>query len=195
MNITEADLIRAAAPRSDQINADDLMSGPKVVTIDDVRRGSSEQPIEIVTREFGPDRPYRPGKSMIRVLITAWGKEASTYKGRRLMLYRDPDITFGREKVGGIRISAMSHLDKKLVLALTVTRGKRAPYVVEPLAEQPAPDYESAQNRVAETTDLDELRAIYADMKADGTDQAKQVMAAVMARKDALQPDPPDEVA
>lgn len=129
------DITEAAAPRSDQINADDLMSGPRVVTIVETRKGSAEQPVEIVTAEFGPRRPYRPGKSMIRVLINAWGAEASAYAGRRMMIYRDPEISFGSDKVGGIRISHMSHIDKKLTLALTITRGKRKPYVVEPLPD------------------------------------------------------------
>lgn len=127
------DISEAAAPKSDQINADDLMSGPRVVTIVETRRGNSEQPVEIVTAEFGPGRPYRPGKSMIRVLINSWGADSKAYAGRRMKIYRDPEIRFGPEKVGGIRISHLSHIDKKLTLALTVTRGKRAPYVVEPL--------------------------------------------------------------
>ena len=62
------DISTAAAPRSDQINADDLIGGPQLVTITEVRKGNDEQPVEIVTAEFGPRRPYKPGKSMIRVL-------------------------------------------------------------------------------------------------------------------------------
>ncbi|EGR8727539.1 hypothetical protein I8C78_002919, partial [Listeria monocytogenes] len=50
----DVDLIAAAAPRSDQINADDLIAGPQIVTITEVRKGNSEQPVEIVTAEFGP---------------------------------------------------------------------------------------------------------------------------------------------
>lgn len=137
------DISTAAQPKSDQLNADDLIGGPQLVTITEVRKGSDEQPVEIVTQEFGPKRPYKPGKSMIRVLLAAWGKEASTYTGRRLMLYRDPDITFGKDAVGGIRISAMSDIKTQLTLALTVTRGRRAPFTVDPLPDatpkQPSP--------------------------------------------------------
>lgn len=133
------DISTAAAPRSDQLNADDLIAGPQQVTITEVRKGNDEQPVEIVTAEFGPRRPYKPGKSMIRVLIAAWGPQASEYKGRRLMLYRDPTITFGKDAVGGIRISAMSHIPQRLTLALTVTRGRRAPYTVDPLPDPPPP--------------------------------------------------------
>ncbi|NKY60799.1 hypothetical protein [Nocardia flavorosea] len=163
------DISEAAAPKSDQINADDLMSGPRVVTIVETRRGNAEQPVEIVTAEFGPKRPYRPGKSMIRVLINAWGAESSTYAGRRLKIYRDPEIKFGPEKVGGIRISHMSHIDKRLTLALTVTRGKRAPYVVEPLpAGLPMITDDQAHEIAAEietAADRAELDAITAQLK------------------------------
>lgn len=164
------DITEAAAPKSDQINADDLMSGPRVVTIVETRKGSAEQPVEIVTAEFGPRRPYRPGKSMIRVLINAWGAEASDYAGRRMMIYRDPEISFGSDKVGGIRISHMSDIDKKLTLALTITRGKRKPYVVEPLPDAlPVITPEQADDIIASieaTTDRAGLDAVSKELKS-----------------------------
>lgn len=137
--MTSVDLSESIVPRSDQLNAEDLLTGPRVVTIADVKRGSAEQPIDIVTEEFGPGRPYKPSKTMRRVIVAAWGPDASNYIGRKLFLYRDPDITFGKERVGGIRISAMSHIERRIEVALTVTRGRRAPFVVEPLKEQPVP--------------------------------------------------------
>ncbi|WP_052068573.1 hypothetical protein [Rhodococcoides fascians] len=164
------DITEAAAPKSDQINADDLMSGPRVVTITETRKGSAEQPVEIVTAEFGPRRPYRPGKSMIRVLINAWGAEASAYAGRRMMIYRDPEISFGSDKVGGIRISHMSDIDKKLTLALTITRGKRKPYVVEPLPDAlPVITPEQADDIIASikaATDRAGLDAVSKELKS-----------------------------
>jgi len=164
------DIAKAAVPKSDQINADDLVAGPQLVTITEVRKGNSEQPVEIVTEEFGPGRPYRPGKSMIRVLIAAWGSEASAYKGRRLMIYRDPEIRFGPEKVGGIRISAMSDIPHKLTIALTVTRGSRKPFTVDPLPDGPAPitddDALDFARAIAEATTLQALNKVGADLKA-----------------------------
>jgi hypothetical protein len=47
--------------------------------------------------------------------------------------------------VGGIRVSHLSHIDKPLTLALTVSKGKRAPYVVKPLADEPAPAQKKAK--------------------------------------------------
>lgn len=130
------DITETLAPKSDQLNADDLIGGDRTVTITDVTRGDADQPVNIVTAEFGDGRPYKPCKSMRRVLVTAWGPDASVYVGRRLVLYRDDRVRFGGQDVGGIRIRAMSHIDRKLQVALTVTRGKRAPFTVDPLPDE-----------------------------------------------------------
>lgn len=129
------DMSSAIVPKSDQMNADDLMSGPMTVTITDVTPGSSEQPVNVSLAEF--PRPWRPSKSMSRVLVMAWGRESSAYVGRRLTLYRDPAVTFGPDAVGGIRVSHMSDLKdgKRFSLALTTKRGSRKPYIVEPLSD------------------------------------------------------------
>ncbi|MBC7594566.1 MAG: hypothetical protein H7288_11615 [Kineosporiaceae bacterium] len=123
------DLTASIAPKSDQLNADDLMAGPVTVTVSEVTAGTAEQPVDVHLVEF-PGRAYRPSKSMRRVMVTAWGKEASTYSGHQITLYRNPEITFGRDKVGGIEISHLSHIDKPLTIALTATRGKRKAFTV-----------------------------------------------------------------
>jgi len=130
----EMDISQTTAPKSDQQNFDDYIGGPKTVTIEKVTAGSLEQPVDVHLVEF-PGRPYRPSKSMRRVLVKAWGVESAAYTGRRMTLYGDPEVTFGRDKVGGIKISHMSHIEKRLTLALTVTRGRRAPFNVEPLTD------------------------------------------------------------
>lgn len=127
------DLTPTIVPKSDQLNADDLMAGPRTVTIVEVTKGTTDQPVNIVTEEFGPKRPYRPAKSMRRVMVAAWGVDTSTYAGHKLTLYRDPKVRFGGEAVGGIRISAMSDIPEPLTIALTVTRGRRAHYEVQPI--------------------------------------------------------------
>lgn len=137
------DLSETIVPKSDQTNADDFLAGPQTCTITAVNPGTAEQPVEIVLAEFGPVRPFKPSKTVRRVLVSAWGKEASQYVGRRMTLYCDPDVKWGGVAVGGIRVSHLSHLDKPLTLSLTTTRGKRAPFVVQPLAD--APDMLSEQ--------------------------------------------------
>ena len=154
------DLSQTITPKSDQLNADDLMAGPLTVTITRVHKGNSEQPVNVGLAEF-PRRPFKPSKSMRRLLVAAWGKDSSVYEGRSLTLFRNPDVTFGGEKVGGIQISHMSHLDKPLTLALTVRRGKRAQYTVEPLTAPASPASQLTDADIAACTDVETLRAMW----------------------------------
>jgi len=151
------DLTETIAPKSDQLNADDLIAHPVTVTIAEVRKGSAEQPVEVHLVEY-PGRPYKPSKTMRRVMVSAWGLDASTYTGRRLTLFRNPEITFGGQTVGGIEISHLSHIDKRLTLALTSTRGKKSPHVIEPLPD--APPAPTADD-IATTTDRAALGAMW----------------------------------
>ena len=134
------DISKTTEPRSDQQNFDDYVNGPKTVTISEVKKGSTEQPVELHLVEY-PGRPYKPGKSMRRVLVHCWGAEASNYVGRSMTLYGDPDVKFGGSQVGGIRISHLSDIDGPQTIPLTVTRGKRAPFTVQPLEPTPARDW------------------------------------------------------
>ena len=137
MSTTEAvDMSDSIIPRSDQQNFDDYLAGPRTVTIEKVTRGSAEQPIDIHLVEY-PGRAYKPSKSMRRVLVTAWGKDASAYVGRRMRLYGDPDVKFAGQKVGGIKISHLSNIDKVLTIPLTETRGTRKNHRVDPLPDEP----------------------------------------------------------
>lgn len=173
------DITDTVIPNSQQVNAEDLLPGPRTVQIAQVERGTSEQPVFIHLAEF-PGRTYRPGKSMRRVLISAWGAEASVYVGRRLTLYNDTTIKFGKDVTGGIRISHMSHIEKPLQVALTVTRGKRAPFTVQPLPDAPAPAQRDrvtpALEAIRTTTTIDALDAVWGRVRAGGLDQEQALV-------------------
>lgn len=123
-------------PKSDQLNADDLIDGSRTVTISAVTRGTPEQPVNIELKEY-PGRPYRPSKGMRRVLVQAWGRNPDAYVGKRITLFRNPDITFGRARVGGIQISHLSGIQETLETTVTVRRGQRAPFTVRPIPGGP----------------------------------------------------------
>jgi hypothetical protein len=128
------DLSTTIAPKSDQLNADDLITGPRTITITRVR-GCSEPDQPVAVHFEGDDnKPYKPCKSMRRVLVFAWGPNGADYVGRSMTLYRDERVQFGGIQVGGIRISHMSHLERDMTMALTATRAKRTPYTVKALA-------------------------------------------------------------
>ncbi|MCG3757389.1 hypothetical protein [Amycolatopsis sp. Poz14] len=157
------DLSDTIAPTSDQLDAVDLLGGPKTFTIERVSPGNVEQPVNITLAGF--PRPWRPGKSMRRVLVACWGPDAATYVGRRVTLYCDTSVRFGGQEVGGTRVSHLSHLEKRKQVPLLVSRGKSAVFVVQPLAE-------TTEDRIAEfkrewkTADPERRKVIEAEVAA-----------------------------
>lgn len=126
-------MLLAIVPKSDQLNYDDLIGGQiKTIKITDVSIGKHEQPVAI-NYEGANGKPYKPCKSMCRVMVHVWGPDAKAYTGRSMTLYGDPDVLFAGQKVGGLRISHMSHLAKEEVIVLTTTRSIRRPFTVRPL--------------------------------------------------------------
>lgn len=165
------DVSTTIAPKSDQLNAEDLIGGPELYTVEAVSPGSTEQPVNVRLAEI-PGRAYRPSKTMRRVLVNAWGKDSKAWVGRKLVLFRDPDVKFGGEAVGGIKVSHLSHIDGPVSLAVTVTRGKRAPYTVEPLPDSaPTATVEPTADDVAGCDDIDRLRDMY---RASATNPERQ---------------------
>ena len=131
------DISDTLAPKSDQLDAVELVGNPRTFTITDVTAGNAEQPVNVHLAEF--PRVWRPGKSMRRVLAACWGAEASAWVGRRVTLYCDESVTFGNDVTGGTRISHLSHIDGVKKVPLLVKRGKSATFTVQPMAE-PKPD-------------------------------------------------------
>ena len=132
------DMASTVVPKSDQLNADDLIAGPLDIVVTRVSKSETpEQPISIWFDGDG-GRPYKPCKTMRRVMIAGWGADGSSYVGRAMRLYRDDAVMFGGQQVGGIRISHMSGLAKPLAIALSVTKGKRALYRVAIMSPAPA---------------------------------------------------------
>lgn len=124
-----SDTIKA---KSDQLNSDDLIAGAITVRIIDVSRAGDEQPIAI-SYEGDNGKPYKPCKSMRRILVAAWGSNAKQWIGQSMTLFRDPKVKWAGQEVGGIRISHMTGLKQKLIVSLTATKQSRKPHTVEPL--------------------------------------------------------------
>lgn len=131
------DISDTLAPKSDQLDAIDLLNNPRTFTISDVSKGNAEQPVNVHLAEF--PRVWRPGKSMRRVLAACWGTDASKWVGRRVTLYCDETVTFGNDVTGGTRISHLSNIEGRKKIPLLIKRGKSATFVVEPLPDAPTP--------------------------------------------------------
>jgi hypothetical protein len=139
-DIIDMDLVTAA--KSDQFNAVDLSTEPQLFTIESVKvKPSEEQPVEI--RMVGHKKLYRPCKTMSRVLKYIWGRDGKLYAGKSLTLFCDPEVRFGPDKTGGIRIYSMEGLEKPVAVPVNLSRKKVGGYIVRPLkvehAQVPAP--------------------------------------------------------
>ena len=132
--MSEEYIVKSCEPKSDQLNADDLVSRPRVVTVTAVKRGDAQQPVWI---ELAEAKPYKPSKGMRRVLVAAWGDDPSVWIGRRMELFRDDNVSFGGVRVGGIRISALSGIKSDMTFLVTTDRGKRSEFHVRQLQDVP----------------------------------------------------------
>lgn len=127
-----ANLRSTIVPKSDQLNAEQLLAGDLTVTVTDVRMGSDEQPV-ILHYQNDEGRPFKPCKTMRKLLIFAWGEDGRAWIGKSMTLYNDNAVRFGGMVVGGIRISHLSHIEREISLSLTATKGKKAQHTVLPL--------------------------------------------------------------
>lgn len=128
------DMTRFIEAKSDQLNADDLIGGPRTVTVASVSANDGDQPVNIWLEN--EPRAFRPCKTIRRVMVAMWGADASQYVGRSMTIYRDPSVQFGGMQVGGIRISHMSHIDGARDVVVMKSKGKKAAMKILPLATQ-----------------------------------------------------------
>lgn len=125
MSTDVTDLRSTIIPKSDQLNTDQLLGGPLVITVTDVRAGGGDdQPVSIF-HDTDPARPYKPCKTMRKVLIHAWGPNGRAWVGKSMELYAEPSVKFGGELVGGIRIARLTDIPKDIKVSLTATKGRK----------------------------------------------------------------------
>lgn len=169
-------------PKSDQLNSEQLLGGPITITVTEVRRGTDDQPVIINYLNDG-GRPFKPCKSMRKVLIFAWGDDGREWIGKSMTLFNNPEVKFGGVKVGGIRISHLSDVERDIALSLTATKGKKENFVIKKL-EVPKVDT-TVLSDIQSATTIDELNALRPRMKG-----VPGAMEAAKARADVIRATP-----
>jgi hypothetical protein len=135
------DLRASVVPKSDQLNYEDVQSTVITAVVTAVTSGSKEQPVNVHLAGYD-GRPYKPSKTMRRLIIAGWGDRADDWIGKTICIKGDPSIRFGGVAIGGIRVVALSDIDSPFSLMLATSRGKRSEYridklEVKKLAEKP----------------------------------------------------------
>jgi len=160
-------------PKSDQLNSEQLLHGPLTITVTGVARGSDDQPIIVHYRNEN-GRPYKPCKTMRKVMIFAWGEDGNQWIGRSMTLFNDLSVKWAGVAVGGIRISHMTHIERQIALQLTATRGKKEPYIINILT--PPADGRVEKFRAALTAKAGEGLAAIVDAWAKTPDDIKAAL-------------------
>jgi hypothetical protein len=134
--MTNAEMLtRALAPKSDQLNADDLITCNKIITITKVKVDLNSEQKTIVFYDGDNGKPWKPSLGMGRVLSIVMGGDPDVWTGQHVELYRDATVSFGKDKgCGGIRICAMSAIKTKTVMLITSSKGKKTSITIMPLA-------------------------------------------------------------
>lgn len=130
-----SDMAKTIVAKADQMNAEDFLAGAATFTVErvNVKQSADDQPVSIYMVDHDPKRPFKPCKTFRRVLVEIWGGDSKAYVGKSMTLFRNPDVMFQGEKVGGIEISHMSGLNGPRTLKLTATRGRKRTITIEPL--------------------------------------------------------------
>lgn len=131
------DISHTIIAKSDQLNAGDLAQ-PIVVEVRSVRVTRDEQPV--VVEIDGDHQPWKPCKGMRRLLAKCWGTNTDTWTGHRVELYNDPNVTWAGERVGGIRVSAISGIDSPMRYVMRTSKKGTTSYDVKPLQRGTSPD-------------------------------------------------------
>lgn len=184
------ELDKALAPKSDQLNADDLLGVEKVITITNVSVAETEQPVHI-SFEGDNGKPWKPCKSMGRVLRYVWGNDYRSWVGKSVKLFNDPTVKWAGVDVGGIRISEVSDITRAVTIPLTKAKNSRKPYTVKPLKgaakqEMKQDEFDAVLETITSAEEKAELVALnIAQYKSKLSDeQTKQLREAYKKRLD-----------
>lgn len=127
-----ANFMQTLEAKSDQLNATDIMGIDLVIRIRDaVLTQSKEQPLSIYF-DGDNNRPWKPSKGMRRVLAAAWGADTENLIGKYVKLHFDAAVKYAGKDVGGIRVKALSDIDKRgIVVVEAINRQQRLPLHIE----------------------------------------------------------------
>jgi len=160
------DVSHAIVPKSDQINADDLWIKNLTIEITKVEVKKTDQPV-VISYKNDQGKPYKPCKSMLRVLSFLWGVDGNNYVGKSLTLYRDPTVKWSGADVGGIRISHMSAIDQDYIkIPLTISRGKKILYEVKRLNVLTEKDLSEFLEKLKACSTMEAIKQLADDIKA-----------------------------
>jgi hypothetical protein len=151
------DISSTILAKSNQLNAEDLMSGPKVLKITNVDLDMSQKQPVSVHYEGGEGRPFKPCKGMRNVLSSLWSPDASQWIGRSVRVYMDPTAVFQGKETNGTRINGASDIECNKNVTISESRYRKVTYLVEKI--------EAVEQKQRPVWPDDKFNAVFEKMK------------------------------
>jgi len=161
--LTREDILAAVQPKSDQLNAIDVLDGPITVTITGTAKGNADQPAVVQLDGY---KPFKPCKSMLRIMKAVFGVEPDRWIGMQMTLYCDEDVYYGKDRTGGVRISHMTdpgrNTEHKLpkTFTLPISRLKKKEFHIEPIVATQKPTEPPPEPTVEEQAFIETASAL-----------------------------------
>lgn len=94
---------------SDVVRAIDLGSKDHVVEIAKLERGKvtgagGKKSGKCMVWLKGKDKPLACGSTVLKSIAGIYGDDTRTWIGKSITIYNDPNVVYGGEKVGGVRV-------------------------------------------------------------------------------------------
>lgn len=158
-----------------RLSADNL-GDARVFTVSAVssvsENGKNSPRIEFV----GEGLPFIPCLTVTRIITALWGDNAALWVGRSMKLYVDHGVMFGKDVVGGVRVSEMSGISKPATVRLTTKLGKKSGFVILPL-------FLDFEERLGLATSAQGIRDIYREALGVMQNDAAAAFKAVCAKR------------
>ena len=182
--LTADELRESIVPDCDELTGDDLLTGPITVTITGVKRGDKARPIVV---ELEGQKPFKPCKTCRRILIGVYGDRPSDWIGHRLTLWRNPEVIYSGLKMGGVRVSHMTGIERDTSFTVTVSRGKKEQVIISPIVElKDSPSVYAYRKRIQEAETVVALKAVGFLLKTEPEPLRAAMRADYEARQKAL---------
>jgi hypothetical protein len=184
-------------PKSDQLNADQLLGGDMTIRVTGVARnsGGDDQPL-VIHYEGENGRPFKPCKSVRKLLVFAWGEDGNQWVGKHMTLYNKTDVKWGGVAVGGIRVSHLSDIRADITISLAETKGKKGTVTVKRLDMGDGVTAARASLDTAARQGMEALKVAWAAVSGEnkrrigGNDGCPEAYKAIARKVDVPKPEP-----
>lgn len=131
--------------KTDRLNYEHFLYGPRTFIIAKWGKRKEQGADKLCLVMDGEEStPFMPCQGMIKCLISedGWGDDLNSWIGKSITLFGDSSVKFGKQEIGGVRISHISGISKPYETKISERRGVRIDYEIKQLPQYPVEDFD-----------------------------------------------------